>query len=161
MCAVKKIEDGDLENKEVKTLMGLKHKNIIQYYTHYLETDGKTKQLCIAMEFAEAGTLTDLVEREAKNSKTNYFQESNIWSILRNISSALNYLHTLPEPILHRDLKPDNILGVLFKNNGKKTNWKLGDFGLVKRMAENSLGNNYANTVCGTSTYMAPEVPIK
>ena len=107
------------------------------------------------MEFAGAGTLTNLVEREAKSSMTNCFQESNIWLILRNISSELNYLHTLPKPILHRD----NILGV-FNSNCTKITWKLGDFGLVKRMAENGRGNNYAKSFCGTSTYMAQDVFI-
>ena len=158
--AVKKIEKpGDDSEKEVKTLMGLNHENIIKYYSHYLETDGKNQRLCIAMEFAGAGTLTDLVDREAQNSKTTFFQESDIWAILKNISSALNYLHTLPEPILHRDLKPDNILGVNHKSNvTKMLTWKLGDFGLVKRMAENAPGNLFAKTFCGTRGYMAPEV---
>ena len=35
---------------------------------------------------------------------------------------------------------------------------EVGDFGLVKRMAENNPGNVYAQTMCGTPTYMAPEV---
>ena len=132
--------------------------NIIKYYTHYLEYDKETKTLCIAMEFAEAGTLTDLVRKEANKSRTNYFQEENILGILKNISSGLNYLHTLPEPIMHRDLKPDNILGVINNNGTKTITWKLGDFGLVKCMAENSVGNLYAQSKCGTKTYMAPEV---
>ena len=144
--------------------MGLSHENIIKYYNDYLETDadGGTQRLCIAMEFAGAGTLTVTVRREAQNSATTFFQESNIWAILKNISSALNYLHTLPQPILQRDLKPDNILGV-FKSNVNSTRtvtWKLGDFGLVKRMAENYPGNHFAKTFCGTPGYMAPEVCI-
>ena len=100
--AVKKIKNLNAEpEKEVKTLMGLSHENIIRYYSHYLETDadGETPRLCIAMEFAGAGTLTDTVRREAQNSETTFFWESNVWAILENISSALNYLHTLPQPI--------------------------------------------------------------
>ena len=76
---------------------------------------------------------------------------------LSQLSDALNYLHTLPQPILHRDLKPDNILGVTNPETGK-TRWKLADFGLVKLLAENAQGDFYAQTICGTATYMAPEV---
>ena len=36
--------------------------------------------------------------------------------------------------------------------------WKIADFGLVKLLSENNEGDFYAQTVCGTPTYMAPEV---
>ena len=39
--------------------------------------------------------------------------------------------------------------------------WKLADFGLVKRLAENPYeGDNYAHSFVGTPSYIAPEVPL-
>ena len=154
--AVKKIRNFDKkEVKEVETLMSLNHKFIIKCYGHHFEDNGRT--LCIVMEFADKGTFTKLITEEAPNPGSNYFKEFNIWRFLCQLSLALDYLHTLPQPILHRDLKPDNILGVTTPETGG-INWKLADFGLVKLLGENAQGDFYAQTFCGTPTYMAPEV---
>ena len=156
VCAVKKINNFDKEAiNEVETLMKLDHEHIIKCYGHHFEDNGRT--LCIVMEFADQGTFTKLITEQAPNPGSNYFKEFNIWRLLCQLSLALDYLHTLPQPILHRDLKPDNILGVKNPADGD-INWKLADFGLVKLLGENAQGDFYAQTFCGTPTYMAPEV---
>lgn len=155
VCAVKKIENFNKEAvKEVETLMSLDHKYIIKCYGHHYEDNGR--RLCIVMEYADVGTFTQLITEEAQKPGANMFKEYNIWRVLHHLSMALDYLHTLPQPILHRDLKPDNILGVIHPVGG--IDWKLADFGLVKLLDENGQGNFYAQTLCGTPTYMAPEV---
>ena len=152
--AVKKIENFNMEEavKEVETLKNLNHKYIIKYYDHHFEDN--EQRLCITMEFADKGTFTKLITDAAQKAGSIKFKEWNIWRTLSHLSSALDYLHTLPQPILHRDLKPDNILGVT--NGG--IDLKLADFGLVKLLDENAQGDFYAQTFCGTPTYMAPEV---
>jgi len=156
--AVKKIENFNNKEgavKEVQTLMSLKHKNIIKCYGHHFEDNGR--RLCIVLEFADRGTFTKIITEEAQKPGSVYFEEWNIWRTLSHLSSALDYLHTLPQPILHRDLKPDNILGWRDPANGLIV-LKLADFGLVKLLDENAQGDFYAQTFCGTPTYMAPEV---
>ena len=56
---------------------------------------------------------------------------------------------------MHRDLKPDNILGVRI---GGGITWKLADFGLAKLLTGDARGRYYAESKCGTEIYMAPEV---
>ncbi|XP_046860204.1 serine/threonine-protein kinase PDIK1L-like [Xenia sp. Carnegie-2017] len=74
---------------------------------------------------------------------------------LKQLSEAVAYIHALS--LVHRDLKPDNIL---FNAND---NVKVGDFGLArdfvsaKREDETWL-NYYMNSFCGKIFYMAPEV---
>ena len=155
--AVKKIENFDKEKavKEVEILMSLNHKNIIKCYGHHYEDNGRI--LCITMEFADKGTFTKVITEAAQDPGSVWFKEYNIWRTLSHLSDALDYLHTLPQPILHRDLKPDNILGVTRPENGF-VRWKLADFGLVKLLDDNAQGDFYAQTECGTPTYMAPEV---
>ena len=67
-----------------------------------------------------------------------------------------SYLHNFERgKILHRDLKPDNILGV---KAGPSITWKLADFGIAKLLVRERLSQMYAKTVVGTPIYMAPEV---
>ena len=99
--AVKKIRNFDKEAiNEVETLMSLNHKFIIKCYGHHFEDNGRT--LCIVMEFADKGTFTKLITEEAQDPGTDCFKEWNIWRFLCQLSKALDYLHTPPQPILHR-----------------------------------------------------------
>nr|POE46950.1 putative serine/threonine-protein kinase fhkb [Quercus suber] len=61
--------------------------------------------------------------------------------------SALDYLHDQTPPIVHRDIKPDNIL----VQSREPFHIRLGDFGLSKASED-------LKTICGTPTYFAPEV---
>ena len=156
--AVKRIENFNKDAmKEVETLMSLNHEFIIRCYGYRFEDNGR--RLCITMEFADEGTFTKLVTEEAQDPGSDWFKEWNIWTTLTHLSSALDYLHTLPQPILHRDLKPDNILGVTDPAVGG-ISLKLADFGLIKLLDVNAKGDFYAQTFCGTPPYMAPEVCI-
>ena len=78
------------------------------------------------------------------------------------VSSALAYLHSVePYPILHHNLKPSNILGVLVgsdSESGKRLIWKLADFGIAKLLNMDAQGDFYTSTAIGTPIYMAPEV---
>jgi len=65
----------------------------------------------------------------------------------REICVALRGLHALVPPMLHRDLKPDNVLLSLDRTV------RLVDFGLAARLVE----RGYLPGVAGTLTYMAPE----
>ncbi len=78
--------------------------------------------------------------------------------ILRQITNGLAYLHGLR--IVHRDIKPTNILISLFKDPRKKPRMKLADFGLSKALE--SKKEDFTNTSMtnphGSSGWMAPEL---
>ncbi|KAK0655339.1 kinase-like domain-containing protein [Cercophora newfieldiana] len=69
--------------------------------------------------------------------------------ILCQLLSALAYLHEHDPPIVHRDIKPDNIL-VQHRHAGD-IYVKFGDFGLSRESRD-------PTTVCGTLRYAAPEI---
>lgn len=81
-------------------------------------------------------------------------QEFAVWRFLRHMSDALHYLHSQHPPVIHRDLKPDNIIG---KKEGQGITWKIADFGIARVLGKNAHGEYYARSQIGTYIYMAPE----
>jgi serine/threonine protein kinase len=101
------------------------------------------------------GIVTDLVERGnlfkvIHIDKQNYTIRQKV-HILTQIADGMNYLHTRSPRVIHRDLKPQNIL---IDNNDQI---KICDFGL-SRQVEGSFNNTI--NVAGTIYYLAPEIPI-
>ncbi|CAO5152869.1 eukaryotic-like serine/threonine-protein kinase [Frankia sp. AiPs1] len=118
---------------EARILGGLDHPHIVRVHD-YLEAD----DLClIVMELLTGGTLTR--RRAAMNG------EQACASALA-VAAALAHAHS--RGILHRDIKPDNII---FTSDGTP---KVGDFGIAKLFDGFSAS---ASRLIGTPQYMAPE----
>ena len=94
------------------------------------------------LEYISGGSLSDQESISSEECE----------QILRQLLSALAYLHGLNPPILHRDIKPDNIL-VHYRHAGD-IHVKFGDFGVSGEKRES--GN--WRTICGTWKYSAPEM---
>jgi hypothetical protein len=101
-------------------------------------------RLIIVMQMAE-GSLKDRFKACAKEGKTG-IPAKELVGYVRDAAEALDYLHEQQPPLVHRDIKPQNIL--LLKGHAK-----VADFGLV-RLLERDL---VAGTLCGTPLYMPPE----
>lgn len=129
-----------IEN-EVAILRSIQHPNIIQLVA---EHDTPT-ELYLVMELVKGGDLFDAISKAVK------FPESDAQVMTQNLASALAYLHDLN--IVHRDIKPENLL---VEMDGDKVHLlKVGDFGLAQYVTEPLF------TVCGTPTYVAPEILIE
>ena len=130
-CAVRKIPKyrwNGMEDTEV--LMDLDHDHIIKCLSHHTEKGGHL--LCIVMEFADKGTLQTIIAEQAQNIRCcdPDFKKFNIWRFISQLADALNYLHTRRPPILHMNLKPDNILGQT--QSCGTIRWKSGDCDIAK-----------------------------
>lgn len=112
------------------------HCNIVQFLGAR-----EDQHLCpnIVMELMD-GNLRGFIEHQ-----NHRMQQKDIVSIALDVAKGLSYLHQHNPPILHRDLKPDNILM-------KKGTAKIGDLGSAKTQQDNMTWN------CGTVIYAAPEV---
>lgn len=75
--------------------------------------------------------------------------EHQIYKIFSDILKGVLFLHY--HGIMHRDIKPDN---VLFSNGSKNSKAKIADFSL----AEEFFPNTKFNSLCGTPGFMAPEM---
>nr|XP_048288931.1 serine/threonine-protein kinase WNK2 isoform X1 [Myodes glareolus] len=123
-------------------LKGLQHPNIVRFYDFW-ESSAKGKR-CIVLvtELMTSGTLKTYLKR-FKVMKPKVLR-----SWCRQILKGLLFLHTRTPPIIHRDLKCDNIF-----ITGPTGSVKIGDLGLatLKRAS-------FAKSVIGTPEFMAPEM---
>lgn len=121
--------------REARAAASLNHTNIIHIYS-FDEFDG---QPYLVMELADQGSLDSRIETEGR------VPELDVLDVGIKICSALTT--ALQHKLLHRDIKPGNIL---YNADGEP---KLIDFGLV-RAAED---DTWEEHVMGTVYYVAPE----
>ncbi|CAI0451580.1 unnamed protein product [Linum tenue] len=133
----------DLERlySEVHLLKTLKHKNIIKFYNSWVDT--KNENINFITEIFTSGTL----RQYRKKHKHVDIRALKKWS--RQILEGLLYLHSHDPPVIHRDLKCDNIFV-----NGNQGEVKIGDLGLAAILQQ----ARAAHSVIGTPEFMAPEL---
>jgi serine/threonine protein kinase len=124
----------------------LNHPNIITYLGYEI----KGNQYCVLMEYLPF-SLWDII-KNIKDNKRSMFSKEEIIFCCIEILKALNYMHQLPEKILHRDLKSKNILVEL--KFGKIFMVKLCDLGDSTEYKEEI---KTLNTI-GTIRWTAPEI---
>ncbi|CAN1299705.1 Serine/threonine-protein kinase WNK8 [Linum perenne] len=125
---------------EVHLLKSLKHENIIKCYHSWV--DDQTKTINMITELFTSGCLRQY------RKKHNNVDLKAIKNWARQILKGLNYLHSHDPPIIHRDLKCDNVFV-----NGHTGEVKIGDLGLAAIMQQPT-----ARSVIGTPEFMAPEL---
>ncbi|ESW15248.1 hypothetical protein PHAVU_007G057000 [Phaseolus vulgaris] len=132
----------DLERlySEIHLLKTLKHKNIMKFYTSWVDT--ANRHINFVTEMFTSGTLR---QYRLKHRRVN-IRAVKHWC--RQILEGLLYLHSHDPPVIHRDLKCDNIF-----INGNQGEVKIGDLGLAAILRK----SNAARCV-GTPEFMAPEV---
>ena len=137
---------------EIKILKSLDHPNIIKIYEFFQDKDN----FYLITELCEGGDLFTLLTDHEINT---FFTERIIRSIMRQVFSALYYLHSLN--IIHGDIKLDNILvesqNLQSFTNGSSTDLdiKLIDFGCSRKMTTEFKISEFLE---GTISYIAPEI---
>jgi serine/threonine-protein kinase len=127
---------GERFQREAVMIANLRHPNILTIFD-YGSDDGYTY---IVSELVAGGTLSQQLGRP--------LTLSDALALLGPIAEALDHAHQ--RGIIHRDVKPSNIL---LADDGRPV---LADFGIA-RMLDNSSGLTMAGRVVGTPAYMAPE----
>ncbi|RLN97746.1 hypothetical protein BBJ28_00013886 [Nothophytophthora sp. Chile5] len=129
--------------QEVQLLQKLEHKNIINFYGSWFSKE--KNQVVFITEIMTSGTLKSYIKRVQ-------FVK---WKIIKRwclqILEGLHYLHSQNPPVIHRDLKCDNIFV-----NGNTGDLRIGDLGLSTQLAVDK--RSKAQSVLGTPEFMAPEL---
>ena len=121
--ALKENNDGGLESqrqfeREAKLLAGLRHPNLPRVIDHFIVPD---QGQYLVMDYVEGKSLAALLAERGRP-----LDEAEVLPWIRQVADALEYLHTSTPPIIHRDIKPDNII---ITDKGRAM---LVDFGISK-----------------------------
>ncbi|KAK4057970.1 hypothetical protein OIO90_001189 [Microbotryomycetes sp. JL221] len=127
--------------REVEIMKDLDHKFCVKCMDSYEDAD----RIWLVLEYIDGGDLLEYVIQH------HGLKEHETREIALMVCEAVAYLHS--KGVAHRDLKPENLL----LTRGNRPLCKVTDFGLAK-MVDN---NTKLKTMCGTPTYLAPEVVLK
>jgi protein kinase-like protein len=130
-------KDAELAEREARVLQSLSHPKLPRYIDHFEEQGS----LYLVMEKVEGETLASL------RARGRTLAPAEIFRFLDDAADVLDYLHRRPVPVIHRDLKPGNVLR---RSDGS---FAFVDFGAVR----DKLRPEGGSTIVGTFGYMAPE----
>ena len=140
---------------EISILQKIKHPNIVRL----IEVKKTKSHIYIVTEFCNGGSLSENLNKYIKANKKP-FSEEIVQYLMRQLVSAINYLHK--NKIIHRDLKLDNIL-INFPTEKDKTDLnmlaaqiKIIDFGFATRLR--TANQNLTKTVLGTPSNIYPKL---
>ena len=127
---------------EIRVLKQLKHRNIMTFHDSWL--DDRAATVNFITELFTSGTLRQYRKKHKRSIDVEVLKRW-AWQIL----CGLVYLHGHSPPIIHRDLKCDNIF-----INGSEGVVKIGDLGLATLLRARTA----PQSVLGTPEFMAPEL---
>lgn len=128
----------DLFEREVQTLKSVEHPRLPAYIDLIEDDDSGARAL--VMTHVPGDNLADVLRREGP------LQEAALWGLVVDVADVLRALHGQPSPLVHRDLKPQNLIR---RPDGNIAVVDLGGVGHARGTA--------GSTVVGTFGYMAPE----
>ena len=129
---------------EAKLVARINHRNVIEIFDYGSLDDGR---LYYTMAMIEGRSLTDVLEEKGR------LTPAEALTFLQPICAALQAAHDLG--VVHRDLKPDNIMVL----DGETMEVKVLDFGIAKLLESTDTQslNTTMGTVMGTPMFIAPE----
>ncbi|KAF2969207.1 hypothetical protein GQX73_g4325 [Xylaria multiplex] len=143
ICALKMLKKEEIRRekaelhvrREIEVHSNLRHPGILGFYGWFHDSH----RIFIILEYAAGGELYRILQREGS------FSEQRAAQYIAQVASSLIYLHS--KNIMHRDMKPENILVGLYGE------LKLADFGYSVHAP-----GDRRDTLCGTLDYLPPEM---
>lgn len=128
---------------EGKIALEISHKNVVKYIYFHDGSSYKDLPPYIIMEYANQGTLKDLIKKYKKEEE--FISNETLKSLFNQLIDGMEAINS---KLIHRDIKPDNIL---ISDNIIK----ISDFGLSKIVIETTRTSTFKGF--GALRYMAPE----
>ena len=135
--------------REARTAAMIRHPNVVTIHD-FSDGTGETSEAYIVMELVRGVSLGNLLRREGRMSPERAVR------LMQDICAGVGVAHR--QGLLHRDLKPDNVIVVPPSHEGDEETAKVVDFGLAKvRDVTAQTALTQTGAVMGTLYYMSPE----
>ncbi len=150
--------------REGSVMARFRHKHSVRVFSKGVEYDGNIQRYFILMEYIQGKTLREHL-RDIRKGERKPFSLAEVLEISRQVAEALTHAHNQTAPIVHRDIKPGNIM---LENSGKDDPPRRAvvmDWGIAKEVDDASdltellVGSSSGSgrAVLGTPKYCAPE----
>jgi hypothetical protein len=148
-------EAGRAFEREVEALRAVRHQNVVAYRAHGMvgavrlaesrnsREGAEVPAFALVTDFVDGPTLRELIGPTGVSRQL-------LRGLIAEICAGLEAIHSRPAQLVHRDLKPQNIV-ISTRDQGAR----IVDFGLGRNPAADPLGQ--ASAAAGTLMYMAPE----
>ena len=135
--------------QEANMLVQLGHPHVVSFYGvwQYVDQMLQMPRMYLVMELCGGGSLDEHLHRADLDPAI-------VWKWMRQIALAMEYLHSRQPPVIHRDLKPGNVLLL----DQTAACCKICDFGVARHVASEDEKASRITTRVGTIAYMPPEV---
>lgn len=125
--------------RELPLVVNANHKNLLKplYYDNF------ERKPYLVLPYCKDGSIMRNVGK---------FTEEEAWRLIRDVASGLSWLHNMNPPVIHQDIKPDNVM------IGENGDFMITDFGVsthLKSTLRKSMSAAFSSA--GTIAYMAPE----
>lgn len=125
--------------REFALVVNANHKNLLKplYYDNF------ERKPYLVFPYCKDGSIMRNVGK---------FTEEEAWRLIRDVASGLSWLHNMNPPVIHQDIKPDNVM------IGENGDFMITDFGVsthLKSTLRKSMSAAFSSA--GTIAYMAPE----
>lgn len=125
--------------REFALVVNANHKNLLKplYYDNF------ERKPYLVLPYCKDGSIMRNVGK---------FTEEEAWRLIRDVAGGLSWLHNMNPPVIHQDIKPDNVM------IGENGDFMIIDFGVsthLKSTLRKSMSAAFSSA--GTIAYMAPE----
>lgn len=143
-------------NVAIKVYISLDPRGVEEFKSEYITTQGISHPNLLTTTYFDVWEQRPFLVMKycAKGSSSalaGKMDEYALWQFIHDVAAGLKYLHNMPEPIIHQDIKPDNILV------DDSDRYLITDFGISKKIRSTMRKQSKRAVGAGATAYMGPE----
>ena len=143
-------------NVAIKIYISLDSRGVEEFKSEYITTQGISHPNLLTTTYFDVWEqrpylVMKYCSKGSSSALAGKMDEYALWQFIHDVAAGLKYLHNMPEPIIHQDIKPDNILV------DDSDRYLITDFGISKKIRSTMRKQSKRAVGAGATAYMGPE----